>query len=101
MNKERFHNILALHLGREIVMDKRLQIKVEWQEPNSPWIEVRLTNIPIEIRIYANEVGETGWKQQLSDEQKSIISDIGLTGTIAEVARAASAAYDECCQYRF
>ena len=101
MNKERFHNILALHLGREIVMDKRLQIKVEWQEPNSPWIEIRLTDIPTAIRFNISEAGEAGWQQELSDEQKNIISDTGITDTIAEVAMAASAAYDECRHYRF
>ena len=101
MNRDQFHNSLAIHLGREIVMDKRLQIDVTWQEPNSPWIEIRLADIPTAIRINISEAGEAGWQLELSDEQQSIISDTGLTGTITDIARAASAAYDECRQYRF
>lgn len=100
MNKDRFHNILALHLGREIVMDKRLQIKVEWQEPNSSWIEIRLTDIPTVISFNISEAGEEGW-QQLSEEQKQAVAEVGLTGTITEIVKAAHLAYKESFSSRF
>ena len=64
MNKDRFHNILVLHLGREIVMDKRLQIDVTWKEIDHPLIEVQLTDIPIVVRFNASEANEEGWQQR-------------------------------------
>lgn len=100
MNKERFHNILALHLGREIVMDKRLQIDVTWKEIDHPLIEVRLTDIPIVIRFNASEANEEGW-QQLSEEQKQAVAEVGLTGTITEIVKAAHLAYKESFSSRF
>ena len=100
MNKERFHNILALHLGREIVMDKRLQIEVMWQELDHPFIEVQFTDIPIVIRFNASEANEEGW-QQLSEEQKQAVAEVGLTGTITEIVKAAHFAYKESFSSRF
>lgn len=102
MNKDRFHNILALHLGREIVMDKRLQIEVAWQEIDHPLIEMRLlTDIPIVIRFNASEAGTGGWQQQLSEEQKQAVAEVGLTGTITEIVKAAYLAYKESFSSRF
>ena len=100
MNKDRFHNILALHLGREIVMDKRLQIDVTWKEIDHPLIEVQLTDIPIVIRFNASEANEEGW-QQLSEEQKQAVAEVGLTGTITEIVKAAHLAYKESLISRF
>lgn len=100
MNRDQFHNSLAIHLGREIVMDKRLQIEVVWQEPNSPWIEIRLTDIPTAIRFNVSEANEEGW-QQLSEEQKQAVAEVGLTGTITEIVKAAHLAYKESFSSRF
>lgn len=100
MNRDQFHNSLAIHLGREIVLDKRLQIEVAWQEIDHPLIEVRPTDIPIVIRFNASEANEEGW-QQLSDEQKQAVAEVGLTGTITEIVKAAHLAYEESFSSRF
>lgn len=100
MNRDQFHNSLAIHLGRKIVLDKRLQIEVAWQEIDHPFIEVRLTDIPIVIRFNASEANEEGW-QQLSVEQKQAVAEVGLTGTITEIVKAAHLAYKESFSSRF
>lgn len=41
MNIERFHNQLALRLGYDrIVNNKRMAIKVDYKNPNDPWMEI-------------------------------------------------------------
>lgn len=45
MNKERFHNQLALRLGYDrIVNDKRFIIKVDYDNPDDPRIEIVFPN---------------------------------------------------------
>ena len=100
MNRDQFHNSLAIHLGRKIVLDKRLQIDVTWKEIDHPLIEVQLTDIPIVIRFNASVANEEGW-QQLSEEQKQAVAEVGLTGTITEIVKAAHLAYKESFSSRF
>lgn len=41
MNKERFHNALALNLGYDrIVNNKGIAIKVDYTNPDDPWISL-------------------------------------------------------------
>jgi len=101
MNRDQFHNSFAIHLEREIVMDKRLLIEVMWQELDHPFIEVRLTDIPVVIRFNVSEAGTGGWQQQLSEEQKQAVAEVGLTGTITEIVKAAHLAYKESFSSRF
>ena len=43
MNKERFHNSLALQLGHQVVEDERFHISVSFYELDTPIIDVCLT----------------------------------------------------------
>ena len=53
MNKERFHNALALSLGYErIVKDKRIIIQVD--DSDDPWVTLKFQGRPEVIRIKAS-----------------------------------------------
>lgn len=53
MNKERFHNALALTLGYErIVKDKRITIDVD--DSDDPWVTLKFQGRPEVIRIKAS-----------------------------------------------
>jgi len=54
MNKERFHNALALSLGYErIVKDKRITIQVD--DSDDPWVTLKIQDYPETIRIKASD----------------------------------------------
>ena len=56
MNKERFHNQLALNLGYErIVKDKRITIQVD--DSDDPWVTLNIQDYPEVVRFKAS--GET------------------------------------------
>jgi hypothetical protein len=53
MNKERFHNALALSLGYErIVKDKRITIEVD--DADDPWVTLRIQGHPNVVRFKAS-----------------------------------------------
>ena len=53
MNKERFHNALALSLGYErIVKDKRITIQVD--DSDDPWVTLKFQGRPEIIRFKAS-----------------------------------------------
>lgn len=53
MNKERFHNALALSLGYErIVNDKRITIEVD--ETDDPWATLKIQGHPDVVRFKAS-----------------------------------------------
>lgn len=53
MNKERFHNQLALSLGYErIVNDKRITIEVD--EADAPWVTLKIQGHPDVVRFKAS-----------------------------------------------
>ena len=53
MNKERFHNALALSLGYErIVKDKRITIDVD--EADEPWVTLKIQGHPDVVRFKAS-----------------------------------------------
>ena len=53
MNKERFHNALALLLGYErIVKDKRITIEVD--EADDPWVPLKIQGHPDVVRFKAS-----------------------------------------------
>ena len=53
MNKERFHNQLALNLGYErIVNDKRITIEVD--EADDPWVTIKIQGYPDVVRFKAS-----------------------------------------------
>ena len=53
MNKERFHNALALSLGYErIVKDKRITIEVD--DSDDPWVTLKIQGFPDVVRFKAS-----------------------------------------------
>ena len=53
MNKERFHNELAMRLGyQRIVKDKRISIKVD--DSDDPWVTLKIQGCPEVIRFRAS-----------------------------------------------
>lgn len=70
MNKERFHNALALSLGYErIVKDKRITIQVD--DSDNPWVTLKLQGHPEVIRIKASGE-EAASASNASEFQKEI-----------------------------
>ena len=58
MNKERFHNALALSLGYErIVKDKRITIQVD--DSDDPWVTLKFQGCPEIVRFKASGEVET------------------------------------------
>lgn len=54
MNKERFHNALALSLGYErIIKDKRITIDVD--DSKDPWVTQKLQGSPEVVRFKASD----------------------------------------------
>lgn len=54
MNKERFHNALALSLGYErIVKDKRITIQVD--DAEDPWVTLKIQGYPDVVRFKASD----------------------------------------------
>lgn len=78
MNKERFHNALALSLGYErIVKDKRITIQVDDSE--DPWVTLKFQGRPEVIRIKASGEADAALAEdasELSDEIKVIADSV-------------------------
>ena len=86
MNKERFHNALALSLGYErIVTDKRITIQVD--DSDAPWVSLKFQGDPEVVRFKVSEIDENDISQ--------------AEPVIRNVMDAARHAYDEACSYRF
>ena len=78
MNKERFHNALALSLGYErIVKDKRITIQVD--DSDDPWVTLKFQGRPENIRIKASGDADAtlaAEKPELGDEIKEIVDAV-------------------------
>lgn len=71
MNKERFHNALALSLGYErIVKDKRITIQVD--DSDDPWVTLKFLGRPEVIRIKASGEADAALAAELPAMQKEI-----------------------------
>ena len=76
MNKERFHNALALSLGYErIVKDKRITIQVD--DSDDPWVTLKFQGRPEVIRIKASDDADASLATDASELRDDIkeISD--------------------------
>ena len=78
MNKERFHNALALSLGYErIVKDKRITIQVD--EADDPWVTLKIQGHPDVVRFKASDDAngvELNNIPAMREEIKSIIDAV-------------------------
>ena len=90
MNKERFHNALALSLGYErIVKDKRITIQVD--DSDDPWVSLKFQGRPEVIRIKAS-----------GDADAALAADASeLRDDIKVIADAVHQAYVESCNRPF
>ena len=74
MNKERFHNALALSLGYErIVNDKRITIQVD--DLDDPWVTLKFQGRPEIIRFKASGEADAALAKRIpamQDEIKNI-----------------------------
>lgn len=90
MNKERFHNALALSLGYErIVKDKRITIQVD--DSDDPWVTLKFQGRPEVIRIKASREVDAALAADAS----------GLRDDIKVIADAVHQAYVESCNRPF
>ena len=81
MDKEKFHNELAMRLGYErIVKDRRVDIVVE--ESEEPWVAVKIQGYPEIVRIKASDTS-------------TITSIPAIQNEINEIANAVHQAYIE------
>ena len=90
MNKERFHNALALSLGYErIVKDKRITIQVD--DSDDPWVTLKFQGRPEVIRIKAS-----------GEADAALVADASeLRDDIKVIADAVHQAYIEAISSRF
>lgn len=71
MNKERFHNALALSLGYErIVKDKRITIQVD--DAEDPWVTLKIQGHPDVVRFKASEEANGVGLNSISGMQENI-----------------------------
>ena len=90
MNKERFHNALALTLGYErIVKDKRITIEVD--DSDDPWVTLKFQGRPEVIRIKASGEADAALAADASE----------LRDDIKVIADAVHQAYVESCNRPF
>ena len=90
MNKERFHNALALSLGYErIVKDKRITITVD--DSDDPWVTLTFQGRPEVIRIKTSGDADAALAAELPAMQKEITL----------IADAVRQAFDEASNCRF
>ena len=90
MNKERFHNVLALSLGYErIVKDKRITIQVD--DSDDPWVTLKFQGRPEVIRIKASGEADAALTADASE----------LRDDIKVIADAVHQAYIEANSSRF
>ena len=90
MNKERFHNALALSLGYErIVKDKRITIQVD--DSDDPWVTLKFQGRPEVIRIKASGNADAALAADASE----------LRDDIKVIADAVHQAYVESCNRPF
>ena len=89
MNKERFHNALALSLGYErIVKDKRITILVD--DSDDPWVTLKIQGCPEVVCFKA------------SGEADAALADASvLRDDIKVIADAVHQAYIESCKRPF
>lgn len=78
MNKERFHNALALSLGYErIVKDKRITIQVD--DSDDPWVTLKFQGCPEVVKFKASsetDAVETNAVTEVDNEILCIIDAV-------------------------
>ena len=90
MNKERFHNALALSLGYErIVNDKRITIQVD--DSDDPWVTLKFQGRSEVIRFKASGEADADLVAEVPEFQKEI----------KKISDAVHQAYQEVCNSRF
>lgn len=90
MNKERFHNALALSLGYDrIVKDKRITIQVD--DSDDPWVTLKFQGRPEVIRIKASGEADAALAADASE----------LRDDIKVIADVVHQAYVESCNRPF
>jgi len=90
MNRDRFHNALALSLGYErIVKDKRITIQVD--DSDDPWVTLKFQGRPEIIRIKASGEADAALTADASE----------LRDDIKVIADAVHQAYIEAISSRF
>ena len=90
MNKERFHNALALSLGYErIVKDKRITIAVD--DSDEPWVTLKFEGSPEVLRFKASD------EVLNSDIKKMPVEQSDIQYIVDTVHKA----YQEVCNSRF
>ena len=76
MNKERFHNALALSLGYErIVKDKRITIQVD--DSDDPWVTLKFQGRPEVVRFKASDRMDSALAEKVPAMQEEINSIVG------------------------
>ena len=71
MNKERFHNALALSLGYErIVKNNRITIDVD--DSDDPWVTLKFQGCPEVIRIKASSEADVALAEKIPAMQDEI-----------------------------
>ena len=71
MNKERFHNALALSLGYErIVKDKRITIAVD--DSDDPWVTLKFQGYPEVVKFKASGEADAASASKAPEFQKEI-----------------------------
>ena len=90
MNKERFHNTLALSLGYErIVKDKRITIQVD--DSDDPWVTLKFQGCPEVVRFKAS-----------SEADAALVENTpAMQDEISVIAAAVHQAYIDACSSRF
>ena len=87
MDKDIFHNQLALHLGYDrIVKDKRFNIKID--DEDGPKVTIEVVGSPVKIEFYASETAD-----EVLNNPK--IKALGMEDDINTIIHAVHTAYIE------
>ena len=101
MNTERFHNQLALHLGYKRILDRNIDIHVD-DLKDEIWITIEVKQPKMMILFNLSVASATAiWIEQISVEQKRVLSDFNIEGQIKEIIEKVHQAHIQAVSYKF
>lgn len=105
MNKDRFHNKLALCLGKDVILDSRFTFDIadsrSPSDTDSPLISIQVKEIPMAISIPVSDASIGNFLDGLSAEQKEEIFSLGIEKELKIIVNAVQQAYKNTKNYSF
>ena len=98
---DHFHNQLALNFGYERILDRNIDIHID-DSKDEIWVTIEVKQPKMMIRFNPSvDSVSTIWTEQISAEQKRLLSDFNLEGQIKEIIEKVHQAHIQAVSYKF